>query len=224
MLLQKSTLCKLVPRQKCFDENIFSRRFNATILERRRQSESRIDVTTLYFLKKYYKVFSEKGVTRMIKDWRIATKAYVKAQEKAGRVFFFKTNTSPSPKQGNVARLETVSSLEDFLNSPDGKAGLELLYASEKTISFGEYWIGSGHNRLFHEYFLNGTGLYLSVSGLPYEDSRPYQQVTETRSITSEEAVDMYSKYSNSNITGFMPWLRAELDKIAAAAPQPTES
>ena len=156
----------------------------------------------------------------MLNDWRAATKAYTKAQEKAGRVFFLKTNTSPSPKQGDVTRSETVSSLEDFLNSPDGIAALQLLYASKKTISFGEYKTGSGYGALYHEYFLNGTGLYLSISGLPYTHSRLYQQVTETRSITSEEAVDIYSKHTSSNITGFMPWLRAELDKIAAAAPQ----
>lgn len=109
------------------------------------------------------------------------------------------------------------------MNSPDGKAALELLHVSEKRIKFAGYTTGSGYNSLHHEYFLNGTGLYLAVSGLPYTHSVPTEFTTETRSITSEEAVDIYSKYTNSHITGFISWLRAELDRIAADAPQPTE-
>lgn len=160
----------------------------------------------------------------MLKDWRIAIKAYAKAQAKAGRVFFLKP-TSLSRGSSRLVEIQIVAlSLDLFLDTPDGVAALKLLYVSEKIISFGEYKTGSGYNRLYHEYFLNGTGLYLSVSGLPYKDSRPYQQVTETRSITSEEAVSMYLKYKNSDITTFIPWLRAELDKIAEAAPQVIES
>lgn len=112
-----------------------------------------------------------------------------------------------------------AAQLADFLGSSLGKEALGLLKASRRLIVFGEDDSTSANIRTW---FLCRHGLQQTcgVGGLAGAYTRDCSS-SVCRKIDAIEAVESAVKYGHKDPENLIRWLREELDKIAAAAPEP---
>ncbi len=101
--------------------------------------------------------------------------------------------------------------LRDFLDQPLGKEAKDMLRASKKSIEFG--LTKGAHSDI--KYFLDGSGTHMSYMR---EDDSPHTEIVEIL-----EAVTVAVENAKCAPENFMRWLGEELDKIADAAPEPSE-
>ena len=126
-------------------------------------------------------------------------------------------------KEKQDEKLHLVAEqLHDFLASDLGAEARELLKASCKWVELGREDVP-------------GTGLVAIYSlaewGLVRYTTRDRSQETEDddaatviiNGITAQEAVDAAARLGNKDPESLVRWLREELDKIAAAAPEPAK-
>ncbi|MFA5185074.1 MAG: hypothetical protein WC551_01155 [Patescibacteria group bacterium] len=118
-------------------------------------------------------------------------------------------------------RLNHVAEqLHDFLASDLGAEALELLKASNRYIVFG-YKLRVGGSAIM--YLLSGHGCCTSnyIDGYVPAHSDVFVPGPILDPIEPYTAVEAALKHGHKDPETFMPWLREELDKIAAAAPEP---
>lgn len=118
--------------------------------------------------------------------------------------------------------LRAVRELDAFLESSRGQDAIELLAASGRHINFGEELMCSGYGVV---YFLDGNGLQKSIEGMGSWIAYSKPEPPQVRRSSAKEAI---RAAVNPNMSGkeprkVMPWLRAELDRIASKAPEAPE-
>ncbi|MBI5654397.1 hypothetical protein HZC53_01955 [Candidatus Uhrbacteria bacterium] len=144
-------------------------------------------------------------------NWRDAADKYRQAQ----------------PDEVKAARdqqiLALAQELDMFLKSGEGVLALELLKASGRHIILGEEQPEGGFTTV---YFLNGDGLRKSdeAAGTWTAYASPNQiPAPKLSPITLGEAAKAALTLGRKQPGELVHWLREELDKIAAAAPEPKQ-
>ena len=124
--------------------------------------------------------------------------------------------------------VHAAQELQEFLDSEEGQAALNLLEASNKQIPFCMRM--TVDRKVSTAYFMNGNGFRRCCEITDRLATRYADMVyrPEISSITLLEAVEQAFDYNRTNIfecftnpEDFVPWLRRKLDAIALAAPEP---
>lgn len=125
----------------------------------------------------------------------------------------------PTPKPDDSLEIASVATdLHVFMRSEEGRSALALLQGSGRHLIFGEDYEGGGYGTV---YFINGTGLHRSIEAMGmWQLYSSEVRKPDISPIPEREAVYAAVQYGGKTPSEIMPWLRAELDKIAAAAPQ----
>lgn len=158
----------------------------------------------------------------MTQNWNNAAARYqaVKRQKMQEQQTAAIPATPPTSQPDNSLKIAQVATdLHMFMRSEEGRSALALLLESGRHLIFGEDHAGGGYGTV---YFINGTGLHRSIEVMgTWQLYSSEVRKPEISPIPEREAVYAAVQYGGKNPNEIMPWLRAELDKIAAAAPQP---
>ncbi len=158
----------------------------------------------------------------MTQNWNDAAARYQAANRQKLREQLVQATpvALPAPKPDNSLEIaQAATDLHTFMRSEEGRSALALLQESRRHFIFGEDSDGGGYGTV---YYLDGTGLHRSIEAMGMwvayskEVAKP-----KISSITAHEAVTAAVENGRKKPSEIISWLRAELDKIAAAAPQP---
>lgn len=132
--------------------------------------------------------------------------------------------TPPTTKSDNYLQIaRAATDLHEFMNSEEGDRANNLLNWSGCCIIFGLDHDPGGHDTI---YYLDADGLHRCSQTMGiWVASASHVARPRIKSATTNEVIEAAVQYGGKNPSEIIPWLRAELDKIAAAAPEqnPTE-
>lgn len=143
-------------------------------------------------------------------NWREAAELYRQAQAVVEK-------DKQDEKIARVARQ-----LQEFLDSQPGRDACELLDASNQAVYFArEVYPDGPKAKVVVNYYLYWRGLMLCRSRDLEDPDDSEMEGVWAATITALDAVRAAAKFGNRDPDKLLDWLRAELDKIAAAAPHP---
>ena len=114
--------------------------------------------------------------------------------------------------------IHAAEQLHDFLASDLGAEARDLLKASCSWIEFGRESVPG--TDFVSRYVLSEWGLIWFMSPKTLDDDTDSVLITE---ITTQVAVNVAVRLGNKDPDDLIRWLSGELDKIAAAAPEPVK-
>lgn len=126
--------------------------------------------------------------------------------------------TSPTTKPNYTLEVaQAAISLHEFMNSEEGDRATNLLNWSNRCVIFAQYDQG-GYGAI---YYLDVDGLHRCSQAVgAWVASSSQVTRPKIKTVTTNAIVEAAVQYGGKNPSEIIPWLRAELDKIAAAAPQ----
>lgn len=129
--------------------------------------------------------------------------------------------TPPTTKPDNTLEIaQAAISLHEFMNSEEGDRATNLLNWSNRCVIFAQYDQG-GYGAIF---YLDAEGFHRCSQAVgAWVASSSQVTRPKIKNVSANVLVEAAVQYGGKKPSDIISWLRAELDKIAAAAPSPTE-